>query len=1338
MNYGIGLLGILLGLISNRFCAAQPLPPPTFITEQQGLPQAFVSAIVQDKKGFIWVATRDGLCRYDGQRFRVFQPRPGGPPSLSFAGITNLSLDHHGFIWITSELGDIDRFDPQTETFVNFSRQSAYQQAVGQQKALHLYLDRRDRLWVTLTDQRLIRFELDGQQRIAATHPFSSAIRVWDLVEGRNNKIWLALATGLASFDERTNKLELGRQPVDAANNPLIANRLYPRSTDGSLLLLGPGHLVRFQPTTGASHPYALAISRLDWSRMSFAADSRGRVYINWGTGDRPGLVRFTDQDGIQVLKQIPPDRPQENGTRIWIDRSDVLWEGTGGSGIRKYDLPPNPFKTAPYQQSFHADLLGSLGLNIPASQWPAYYLPARTSYNFRYTVDSRNQVWFNNGQSTLLRLEPKTGQLAGQPLPTPFSNREFSDPPCPMATDPTGGVWALRDSLIWTYDQQQSRWNAFAPRVPTRQTGMVLLFTIDWQYLWLATEQRGLWRMDRRTGRLRQFANQPGDTTSLSNNALLSISNDPTDANRLWVGTFGSGLCAFDKRTGTCRRFTVGDGLPNNVIYSVIPDQQGYVWMGTNKGLCRMNRRTFATKTFTQNDGLLANEFNRFHYLHLPGPDERIILGGLEGITTFRPRQVGEDTFEPAVELVDLQINNQPASAAVLGSRPVPAVSQLTLPYNQNFVTARFAALQFNRLTKNRFRYRLAGLEETWKETDNPVATYTSLPPGTYTLLLNASNTSGRWSRYVRRLPITIHSPIWATWYAWLLYILTLGWITFTVSRSYRNRLRLQQSLALQRREIGLQQQEAEQLKAVDELKSNFFANITHEFRTPLTLILGPAEQLRQHLDQPEERRLLTTIDQNANQLLGLVNQLLDLSRLDAGALPVTTVRGDLRAVGAQTVDSFREAAGAKEITLHYVADGLADAYWFDADKLERIGYNLIANALNFTDAGGQIRVLLSPAEAGIQLTVADTGRGIAPDKLPRIFDRFYQVDSPPVSPNSSHQTGSGIGLSLVHELVKLQQGRISVSSEVGGGSTFTVELPYRPAEPVADSRLVVALVHPPGLARNGVHPAEPDERPLVLVVEDNDELARFIQGILPDSYCVQRAFNGQDGLERAQAELPDLIISDVLMPVQTGPQLDGYSLCQQLKTDGRTSHIPVILLTAKVTLDDRLEGLTRGADAYMTKPFVVAELQLRVRNLLETTRNIRDWVRADLNRPATPSPAPADGQHGSLDPFLSTLYTLLEQHLDQPAFGVDDLPRLVGMSRMSLFRKIKAVTGLSPADVIRLYRLKRATELLQSGLSVTETAERVGFQTASHFGKVFRAQYQLSPGQYARQVAT
>lgn len=1329
---------LLITLASTGWVGAQSdrLPQPEVVTDRQGLPQAFVPSILQDKQGFIWAATRDGLCRYDGQRFRVFQPDPGSRPALSFAGLNQLTLDQKGRIWIISERGDIDLIDPRTERFVNISHQPLYHRAVGQQNVRLFCIDRQDRLWLVLTNEKLVRIDLNTGHIQAIRWQTEVAMRskselVSDLVEDNQGGIWLASSTSLLRFDEKINRFRPYRLPgsLTSPNLDGLVFRLYVRPGGrpgaGELLIFLNHQILRLRPQTGEMHAYPFAGGLPEWDRVGFAADSQGRVYFN----NQGALVRFTDQGGGQLLVANQPGQPKENGLRPWVDQSDVLWQGTAGAGIRTYNLRPSPFQTAPYRRSFHSDLLEVPWLRLSAQQRALIQTHSSpTSYDFRSTRDAHSSLWFNVGSYLVYQLDMTTRQITPRPLPQAFQNRESGDPPCPLATDPAGVVWAVHDSLVYHYEQD--RWRLLPYRIPRQTTSTVLVFSVDEQALWLATELKGLWRLDRSTGQLRQYAHRSTDPYSLSNNSLLSLAQDPTDTHFLWIGTYGSGLCRLDKRSGHCQRFTLAQGLPNNVIYSVIPDQQGQLWLATNKGLCRMNRHTLATRTFTRADGLLADEFNRFHAVQLP--DGRIILGGLEGITAFYPRQVGGDPFAPRVELTDLYINDQPAGEAVRDSLPMQAVTELRLTHDQNFITAQFAALQFNRLANHHYRYRLEGLDTHWKETELPVATYTDLSPGLYTLVVNAANTSGGWSPHTRRLRIRIEPPLWATWWAIGLYGLLVLGVTWSLLNAYLSRLRLRQAIALQQRELTLQQQQAQQLKLVDALKSNFFANITHEFRTPLTLILGPAERLSRTLHEEEDQQQLATIGRNANQVLGLVNQLLDLSKLEAGALPVSEGRGDLAQFVEETVHSFQEMASAQGIDLRVEIIQLAGTYWFDPDKLERILTNLVGNALKFTTCGDQVIVRADGLTNGVRLSVIDTGIGMAADQLPHIFDRFYQVPPTSLTP-SAPAVGTGIGLALVNELVSLQGGHISVASTLGQGTTFAVELPYREGSaPLPDnvtndySNDQHTAVQTSG--REAVEgPFAAEDYSLVLVVEDNEELARFILDSLPAECQGIRAANGQLGWEQALAELPDLIISDVMMPV-----MDGYALCRRLKSDVRTSHIPVLLLTAKVAHDNRLEGLSVGANDYLTKPFHLAELQARVSNQLATQRQLRAWVQASLNQPAAPT-LPVEARPEP-DPFLVRLYTLLEEHLDEPAYGIDELLSPLGVSRTGLYRKLKALTGLAPADVVRLYRLRRGSELLQAGLSVSETADRVGFQSVSHFSRLFRQQYQLTPSQFAR----
>ncbi len=1346
---------ILVVLVSafglNSFTRAQStqFPLPQLITDREGLPQAFVPAIVQDRQGFLWVATRDGLCRYDGYSFKVFQPDPNGQPSLSSTGLENLVLDHRGRIWTVSEQGDIDIFDPYTEKFINFSRRSSYRQVMATTKPFGLFVDTQDRAWINYQADGIIRFDLRTNRIHRFRHqpgqPRSlSSDSVMQVTQAPNGVIWIATRSGLNRFDEKTSDFVQYKhqptQPNSLPDDPLCGVQVRP---NGEVLTVSQRYVARLNPRTGKILSYPLPAYCTVWWDVDFAMDQDGTLYFHQNSV----LYRFTDQRGPEVVVQW--DRNVALCASLFIDRSQVLWMGTGGLGIRKFDLRANAFRAAPYQQNFYLDLLGSLG--VPNALLRTN-LSGLDSYNFRYTLDQEQNLWFSVGSSDIYRMGAGSKKTVHLPLPVSLSgdNKETTTP-VPLATDPQGQVWAVRDSLIWSYDQLAQKWTAFPHRISRKGTNRVLTFVADERALWLATDLEGLWRLDKATGLQRQYANHPNDSLSLSSNSLFCLSSDPDDPNLLWVGTFGSGLCRFDKRTGQSRRFTQQDGLPNNVIYSALPDQQGYLWMGTNKGICRLDRRTFTTRNYTRADGLMADEFNRFHWLYLPSPrasngppanvrdaGAQIVMGGLEGITTFNPSQVDEDPFQPSVELTDLQVNNHPVSLALTDSLPIQAVDRLTLAYNQNFITAAFAALQFNRPGKNRYRYRLQGLEDEWKETDRPEVTYTNLPPGDYVLLLNASNTSGEWSPSIRRLALTIHPPFWATWWAYVLYTFLLAGLAVLGSQFYLNRLRLRQTLALQEREMVLKRQETEQLRAIDEMKSNFFANVTHEFRTPLTLILAPTELLNQKLRDPDDQRYLSVIDRNANQLLGLVNQLLDFSKLEAGALPVIEVRGHLGQFIGQTVESFRELTQMREVELVFEGETSAGMYWFDADKLERILNNLLSNALKFTAKGGRITLDLKTVEKGVEIRVSDTGRGIAADQLPHIFDRYYQATDYPVDAGRPEATpvpgvampGTGLGLALVSELVSLQKGRLRVTSEAGRGSVFIVELPYRPftslpSEPIPDG-------DPPATSESPAHNEQiEDNRPLVLVVEDNEEMARYLIDSLPSYYRLLRARDGQEGLDRALAELPDLILSDVMMPV-----MDGYALCQRLKTDLRTNHIPVILLTAKVSLENRLEGLTLGADDYLAKPFHVIELQLRIRNQLEYKQRLRDKLRAELTQSDhtvshEASPAPTD-------PFMEQLYELLNHNLDNSEFVVDDLLIPLGMSRMVLYRKLTALTGMAPAEVVRLYRLNRAAHFLRQGAGVAETAYKVGYQTPSHFTKVFREQYQMTPTQFVRRTKT
>ncbi len=1288
---------------------AQSIPGPVaqHITPRDGLPQAFVPTIVQDKQGFIWMATRDGLCRYDGYTFRRFDPSANGRTASSSPGLTNLALASDSAIWITNDQRDLNRFDPISETFTNLSRQPFFRRAFSHDTLDTFYPDRHNRLWLVFRRAGLVQLD-------AKTHQFRrfmhrpddryslSSNTVNGVQEDSRGTLWVATEQGLDRFDEQTGHFQrfTPELPSVGAIPDRAIKHIY-RRPNGELWLFSTNYLTRWSTRLGRT----VGQSRLmikqqdDWGGHQIVADSRGHEYIL--LNNRLFACR---NDTLQPM--VSPD-VAHLFISLFVDQSDVLWVGTNLDGVYKYNLRAAPFTAYPYRVSFQTDLLRNwLGVSTEqVANWPG----KATSYNFRATTDSTGHLWVTTGNRSMYRIDGHT--ISDVPFPVPLADYNLERPTL-LATDPAGQIWVIHPRWSGYYQPDTRRWVRFTHRLQPAIGSPMLQAVVDQNYLWIATAGAGLYRVDRTTGRIHQFGNKVTDTTSLSSNSLYWLSADPLDPNTLWVGTFGSGLCRFSKQTGQCERITIRQGLPNNVIYAAIPDRHGSIWLATNQGLAQLDRSSGRIRTYTQEDGLSADEFNRFHAVALP--DGRIILGGIRGTTGFDPAQLQTDAFQPIVQLSSILVNNQLLTAGPFTQeRPITGLSQLVLPYDQNFLTIRFAAMQYNRTGRTQYRYQLVGLNQDWVTTDRPEAIYTALQPGQYTLRLQAANTAGQWSRHQYTLSITVRPPWWYSWWAWLGYALAAFGLVWAYLR-YRLRRMQERQQQLQ------QQQETEQLRQIDELKNRFYSNITHDIRTPLTLILGPAIGLIGELGQGPYGDRLRLIERNARHLLGLINQLMDLARLDANRTTLDLVRGQPDQAVDEVVKTFTDAADKRHIQLVYHPDTTA-TYWFDVDKLARITSNLIDNALKFTPATpaepGQVTVRLrantGQQQPGLYLSVTDTGIGIDPIHVPHLFDRFYRIGTDAKLP------GSGIGLALVNELVDLHGGTIDVKSQAGQGTTFHVYLPYQLAEPdVADAVDTPAVPDPDTITNSSAEPVR------LLLVEDNDDMAQFIAQSFPNHYQIYRATDGQDGLTQANQLLPDLIISDVMMP-----GMDGFTFCNQIKADPVTDHIPVLLLTAKSTLADRMHGLQLGADDYLSKPFHVPELLTRINNLLTRQRRLHERLQATF---AVPTSTSADQPDQPVHPFLERLHTILDQHIDQTDFGVDELADAVHLSRMQLHRKLKALAGASTTDFIRTYRLKQALPLLTSGLSVSQVAYAVGFTNPAYFSQRFREQYGKSPSTF------
>lgn len=1343
---------------------AQHLQKPLrALTTKDGLPQSFVSGLAQDRDGFIWIGTRNGLARYDGLHFKVFRYNSKDSATLSSNLIISMAFDKRNQLWIEHESHAIDCMDPVIESItrvtdkplfrshpVSFIRRGWLADAAGNfyciEKSNGLYK-------YNWTDQKVSHYSTNTSGLI------SDSIR--GLAEDKQKNIWILSQRFLSRLDPARGTFEHVPIPFSLAignydiPSPDIIS-IYQRA-NGEIMFGDRHQLIIYNPSQKKFRKIPLPENQgLDIHWLWFQAGPDGNDYL-----ESKGIVyRYDDTKGLVAIGDIGLTSFRD-AISFLVDRSGLIWLGTNASGIRQIDLTSPFFESHSISGSFHYDLMKqAFGISLDQfSGWPLSDKEFNSSsYFFRSAYDSLHRLWIALRNRVAYYDDSKKKLLLLPEIPDISNPSRASSGIRGISFSPKGILWVISDKgYVGYFDMPSQSWKTFMDISQTEKIAIDNAFNdilADDDKLWITKGSGdGLLCVDIQTKKV-QYFNWKAYPKMLPTDQLLGFKKDPTRPELFWIGTY-EGLVCLNKHTLKSEIFSVEQGLPDNTIYSIQSDKTGYLWLSTNKGLCRFHPVTHELRVFQSADGLPGNEFNRFHHLQLP--DGRLAFGGTEGWTLFDPTMIKTDNFASPVAFTDLKINNtsihyDPHEGLL--TAPLNSIRTLKLPYDQNTVTFEFAGLEFNQPQKLKYKYKLMGYADDWIVTANPSINYTKLPPGHYTLNIIASNSTGQWSSFTRTLDIIIKPPFWRTWWAYSIYILGMAGIIWLYLQYRINRERMRQK-------IFLKEQEALQLKTVDELKTRFFSNITHEFRTPLTLILTPAQRLKSSLFQKDQLHWLSAIERNAQQLLRLINQLLDFSKLESGTLMLHETKGNISDFVEEQLRSFYDEADSNGIILEYHSKPSGD-YWFDADKLEQIIRNLVANALKFTSADGKVEVALYPQgraldtdekidtenhpPIGISLSVSDTGIGIPQDQLPHVFDRFYQVDHTFSTGSSSanHPKGSGIGLALVKELVELQGGSIEVSS-AGADSpswhtVFSVWLPYRQAVATdvgisetgrdltnKNSSVLYDPFKPGSIGRMEEHQEAGGMN--ILLAEDNAELAEFIADSLPGSYKITWAANGAEGLEKAIALMPDLVISDVLMPV-----MNGYEFCRKIKQDDRTNHIPVIMLTAKASFDNRIEGLSLGADDYLTKPFHVRELQLRVHNLLERQRLLREKLRLEISQPdptgihSDAKPQPAD----LTDAFIKKLYDIIEDKLDDSLFGVQELANSIGMSRATLHRKLKAITDMSAGDIIRNYRLKRAASFLKLGHNSSETAYLVGFDSPAYFSKCFKDFYKLSPLEY------
>ena len=782
-----------------------------------------------------------------------------------------------------------------------------------------------------------------------------------------------------------------------------------------------------------------------------------------------------------------------------------------------------------------------------------------------------------------------------------------------------------------------------------------------------------------------------------------------------LWIGT-KEGLCLY--QDGKMQQLTTKDGLASDNCTSLLIDHHNGLWVGTSKGLSYFDGQSFVS--YNHKTGLISPSINCLFL----DDRKRLWIGTSNGISVLDILKVPEKATPPRLYMEPLLVDR----------KPVKTTSGVTLRYNQR-LDVQFQALTLIHPEGIRYQYRMDG--EPWQETSRNFLNYNRILAGTHLLEIRAKKYNSNWS-VIQRIEIKVTPPFWLTWWAFALYGIALilvmyGVIRWRSQKLIKDKLRLEQIVAKRTQVLEQQKEEivsqAEKLKEMDQVKSRFFSNISHEFKTPLTLIIGPAEKLL----GVKKMSLVKTYSQyilaNAHRLMKLINQLMDVSKIESGKMELNLSTGNLATFLSQIFHSFELLAQQKDIQMELQVSEPDIVGDFDEDKLEKIFFNLLSNALKFTPAKGKVIFSLEALEEQVKVTVADTGMGISPKQLPSVFERFYQADD---SGTRAHE-GTGIGLTLVKELVDLHEGTINVVSEADQGTTFTVELPFVRKTNVVGAKDFSGNRFAPAFTalvseESPVNEETSLERNTLLIVEDNVEIQTFIATELSPFYEILLANNGQEGISLALQKVPDLIISDVMMP-----KVDGFAMVKMLRANEATSHIPIVILSAKSSFESKITGLEIGGDDYLTKPFSVKELLLRVTNMLERRDRIQEILRQQLALPNESLKVTAKSLPPSEKAFLAKATAIVEQNIDNLEFDVTAFCEAIGMSRSNLYRKSKALTGLSIVEFIRTTRLKKAATLLKESTDKIEViALQVGFSDVTYFNKCFKKQFGVSPGKY------
>lgn len=1358
-------------------------PHVEYITSDDGLSQNEVTCIIQDKKGFLWMGTRGGLNRYDGQNFKIFQNEIDNINSLSNNSIEALFECSTGYIWIGTKSNGLSRYNPVNNQFHHFYSSTQDSNRIKGDRVISIAEGNRGEIWAGTWENGLTIFNYEKN----TYHNLLLQRRIKKIIKSTDGNMWISTTTGLFVFNLDGQQLNFYPPPTGAVQfTDLIEDQ------NSGLFQLGTWNqgVWTFNPEKETFERIVGNLNELNFEVANNAyhllQDDNGKIWIgSWGGGLSyydPLTKLFSYYD----LSSGDEDHGKElyrDILFIYKDRSEVLWLGTNGGGVCKIDerieqfglmnrgtgdsgLPKEPIysimkdgegvlwvgeKGSEYiYYSLNGTEFNSLLIpRVSSNMRPESKLGARTLFQTKDGI-----IWLSTNYS-LYKIEKGRGNYKVSQVLVKDNGSLI-----PSRLTHVSKVYQTSDGNFWIGQQQFGLKRSMNPGDP--ETQEFQSYTISEQKgglksnrisaliedssgrFWIGT-YNGLHLFRPSSDDFLHYDKIQGSISSLSSDIVICLYED--SKGNLWVGTpNGLNIAIPGKdQSMTFKCYQEKDGLPNNYIHGILEDKNGNLWISTNKGISRFDPEEGIFYNFDVNDGLQSNSF--MEGVAWKDDDGMFFFGGINGLNVFHPDSIERIINSPAVVLTGFKIFDkdvlpgQKIGDRVIIDKSIEYCDEVTLTYNENVFSIEYSALNFQTPGSNSYMYRMGGLEENWNSANNQTSiTYSNLKPGDYTFQVKASNNNDVWREKETRLLITILPPFWATWQAFVLYAL----IFIGLLLLYRHFIQQQNKLL---NKLNLSQLERKKDMEMAEMKTQFFTNITHELRTPLTLITGPVEAMMEvgNLDH-EQKDHLTTVRHHTKRLLNLVTQLLDFRKAETGNMKIQVAQGNIVKYAHEIFLSFKELAEEKHILYQFNVSHKEIQMVYDRDNMEIVLCNLLSNAFKHTNENGTITLSLRKVtgteesktfpEGYCEIIVEDTGDGMSQDLVEKIFDRFYQISNT----NSVKLVGTGIGLALVKNIVDLHSGKVFAKSEVGKGSKFVLRIPqgkahytseqiiegFRNSEHISHYQVEESISHSiPSLANVSLS-KDVDFSQTILVVEDNPEIRAFVKKTFWKSYNVLEAENGQLGLKLANKHIPDAIISDVMMP-----EMDGLAFCKHIKAEEKTAHIPFVMLTARTTNVYKVEGYHSGADAYVTKPFQPSVLLAQVESLIISRVQMKERFSKMITL------QPTDIEISSLDEaFLKQAIKLVEENISNDDLNRDFMAKSLAISASSLYRRLKALSGMTTNAFVRSIRLKRAAQMMKSTqFNISEIAYQVGFSDLKYFRICFKSQFGVNPSDYIQQ---